>query len=118
MPRYPDFIRNIVNVKISKYLREKKLATNFIDEVKKQLVEAEDRYGFNSYSGDPEKLGEYLLSSDFKIVVDLFRSAGEKMLLRDILVEAREKYRGLGKVVEAIDRVLEKLEEKDDNGGG
>jgi len=107
--RYPDFLRNIVNPKLSKYVKTGGEIAKYVEEIRKRILEAENKYGFSIYGGDPEKLKDYLLSDDFKLIVKLFKSANSLSILEEILIEAKSKYSDLPSVVEAVDKALEML---------
>jgi len=110
--RYPDFLRNIVNPKLSKYVKTSGEIAKYVEEIRKRILETENKYGFSIYGGDPEKLKDYLLSEDFKLIMKLFKSANSLSILEEILVEAKNRYSDLPNVVEAVDRVLEMLKHK------
>ncbi len=110
--RYPDFLRHIVNPKLSTYMKKHRIPANLVDEIKKNLIEAENKYGFSSFGGNPEKLRDYLNSSDFKLLISIFRSGKILNLLEEILQETREKYYDLKLVVETIEKILRELETK------
>ncbi|OYT40539.1 MAG: hypothetical protein B6U89_01655 [Desulfurococcales archaeon ex4484_58] len=114
MSRYVDFLRHIVNVKIAKYISNKGALRGF-DDIKRLLEEAEAKYGFSAFYGEPEKLKDYLLSDDFKLLVKAFKSIDALDLLVDILRETREKYRDLESVVEAIDHVLKDINREEES---
>ena len=104
---YPDFLRHIVNPKLSTSLRRKKSLKNHVDEIRKFIIEAENKYRFSRFNGNPENLAEYLVSEDFTLLVKLFKNADSLDILEEILREVREKYGDLPRVVEAVDKALE-----------
>jgi hypothetical protein len=110
MVKYPDFLRHIVNVKLSEYSIKRKKIIPIIDEVRKLIAKAENRYRFSSFGGNPENLAKYLKSDDFKLVISAFESAGALDILIDILRVAREKYSDLPVVAEAIDEAVKSIE--------
>lgn len=110
MVKYPDFLRHIVNVKLSEYSVKHRKIIPIIDEVRKLIAKAENRYRFSSFGGNPENLAKYLRSEDFKLVISAFESANALDVLIDILGVAREKYSDLPVVVEAIDKVVKDVE--------
>ncbi len=106
--RYPDFLRHIVNSKLAEYSNNKSVAS-IIDEVRKMIAKAEEKYNFSSFGGNPENLAKYLKSADFKLVVSLFKSASKLDVLKEILTETKKLYSELPSVVKAIDEVLPSL---------
>lgn len=111
--KYPDFLRHIVNPKLAKYTRERRNLGNHVDEIRKFIAEAENKYQFSIFNGDPEKLADYLLSEDFTLLVKLFKSAGSLDVLEEILLETREKYSDLPRISKTIDKVLKKIREQE-----
>ncbi|ABN69631.1 hypothetical protein Smar_0523 [Staphylothermus marinus F1] len=109
MVRYPDFLRHIVNTKLSELTRKYRELTGHIDEIRKEISKAESKYGFSSFGGNPENLANYLLSDDFNLIISSFKAANSLKALEEILVEAKKAYSELPNVVKAIDMVLEKL---------
>ncbi len=117
MVRYPDFIRHIVNPILANYIRKRRNLVNTVEEIKKFLVEAEVKYGFSSFNGDPEKLSDYLMSSDFNLLIRVFKSCNSIDVLKEILNTAKEKYSDLPRVVEAINHVFKNLEKYEEDEG-
>lgn len=111
--KYPDFLRHIVNPILSKYMIEKKNLRNHVDEIRKFVLEAENKYKFSIFGGNPEKLVDYFLSEDFKLLIDLFESCNSLEVLREILVETKKKYHGLPQISKAINRVLRKIRQRE-----
>ncbi|MCD6300903.1 MAG: hypothetical protein J7L82_02415 [Staphylothermus sp.] len=107
--RYPDFLRHIVNAKLSEHMKKIKNLTSIVDEVRKLVSSAEAKYGFSSFGGNPEKLADYLLSKDFDLVIQAFKAVNGLDTLVDILNETKNKYNDLPIVVDAINKVLEKI---------
>jgi len=106
--RYPDFLRHIVNSKLAEYSHSKGIA-GIIDEVRKMIAKAEEKYNFSSFGGNPENLAKYLKSNDFKLVISLFKSVNKLDVLEEILIETKKSYAELPSVVKAIDEVLPSL---------
>jgi len=107
--RYPDFLRHIVNTKLSEHVKKNKSLTSIIDEIRKLISTAEAKYGFSSFGGNPEKLADYLLSKDFDLVIQAFKAVNALDVLTDILEETKKRYNDLPIVVEAIDKVMKKI---------
>ncbi|WP_338601483.1 hypothetical protein V6M85_00220 [Sulfolobus tengchongensis] len=61
MLNQPDFLRHIA----SKVLSPLTIDSKRLDEARRILGEAEVKYNFSSYGGDPKKLIDFLLSPDF-----------------------------------------------------
>jgi ElaB/YqjD/DUF883 family membrane-anchored ribosome-binding protein len=108
--RYPDFLRHIVNRKLSELSSRYKGLLNHTDEIRKLIALAEAKYKFSSFGGDPENLAKYLLSEDFDLVINSFKAANALNALRNILEEAKKAYSDLPAVVDAIDKVLSRIE--------
>jgi len=106
---HPDFLRNIVNPALSKHVKVKEGLRNSVDEIRRLVFDAENKYKFSIYNGDPANLAKYLVSDDFKLVVDLFKSSEALEVLEEILLEAKTKYRDIPVVVEAVDKILEQV---------
>ncbi|MCY0882726.1 MAG: hypothetical protein OWQ50_02725 [Acidianus infernus] len=77
----PDFLRHIAN----KVLTPNTLDPKRLDEVRKLLGEAENKYNFSSYGGNPKKLVDYLLSPDFTELVFIIVIDLTKKLLEEII---------------------------------
>jgi len=57
----PDFLRHVA----SKILSPLSIDSKRLDEARRILGEAEVKYNFSSYGGNPKKLIDFLLSPDF-----------------------------------------------------
>ncbi len=108
-----DFLRHIVN----RVLASSNLPRQVVDDIRKFVGRAEDKYKFNAFGGDVRKLADYLNSKDFDDLVTLVKGVktekGEEPaveVLKKILMEAREAYKDIPEVVEAVDRRLRELE--------
>jgi len=102
-------------------MRERANLKTSIDEVRKLIFEAENKYRFSIYNGDPSNLAAYLMSEDFKLVLNIFESANSLDILEEILLEARKKYSDIITVVNAIEAVIKILRSrrgKDNAPGG
>lgn len=104
-----DFVRHIVNPILSRRLKDRERLVNAVDEIRKFIVEAEEKYGFSVYGGDLVKLCDYLSSNDFKILVDVFRSIDSIDILVEILNIAKIKYSRYERIVECVDKALKTL---------
>jgi len=113
MPARKDFMRHIVN----RVLASSKLPRQVVDDIRRAVGRAEDKYKFHAFGGDVRRLADYLRSRDFDDLVQLVRSVrtekGEEPtieVLKRILLEAREAYKDIPEVVEAINERLKELE--------
>ncbi|MCH4815005.1 MAG: hypothetical protein QXY87_04245 [Saccharolobus sp.] len=61
MLNQPDFLRHVA----SKILSPLSIDSKRLDEARRILGEAEVKYNFSSYRGNPKKLIDFLLSPDF-----------------------------------------------------
>lgn len=102
-----DFLRHIVNRVLAD--SGENLPRQVIDDVRKFVSKAEEKYRFSAFGGSVSNLAKYLSSSDFDDLVTILRSAGGLDVLRRILEEARSSYGDLKDVVAAIDRRLSEL---------
>ncbi len=107
---YRDFLRHIINPKLSQYGRRKRYLIGVLDEVRKLIASAEDRYGFSVYGGNPVNLVKYFNSSDFDLVVSVLKSANALDILEDILKEVIKTYSDLPEVVQAASKKLHDIE--------
>lgn len=105
----PDFLRHIVNTKLSEYSKTRRHLIPVLDEVRKLIASAEDQYGFSIYGGKLENLANYLNSSDFDLVINILKSANALDILEDILGTIMEKYSDTETVVEAARKRLEEI---------
>jgi hypothetical protein len=108
-----DFLRHIVN----RVLASSKLPRQVVDDIRRMVGRAEDKYKFHAFGGDVRNLAKYLRSRDFDDLVTLVRGIrvekGEEQpleVLKKILLEAREAYKDIPEVVAAIDERLKALE--------
>ncbi|HIC99549.1 MAG TPA: hypothetical protein EYP08_08005 [Pyrodictiaceae archaeon] len=105
-----DFLRQIVNPILAKY--SVRLPRQVIDDVRKSIGRAEDRYKFSSYGGDIVKLADYLRSRDFDEVISIVKSADAMNILVEILETARDAYKEYPEVVKAVEERIEELKGK------
>lgn len=104
-----DFLRHIVN----RILAESNAPRQLLDDIRRAVGSAEDKYKFNAFGGDVKRLADYLRSRDFDDLITIARSdrSGQGLeLLRRILEEARKVYSDIPEVVDAIDARLRELE--------
>ncbi|MCE4617120.1 MAG: hypothetical protein F7C32_00845 [Desulfurococcales archaeon] len=104
-----DFLRNIVNTKLS--VNSDRLPAALIEDLREEVGRAEEKYKFSVYGGDVKRLVDYLNSSDFEKIVMLARAHNALWIVREILEEAKKEYSGYPEIVNAINKRLENLEE-------
>lgn len=86
------------------------MSQQIIDDIKKAVGRAEDRFKFDAFSGDVRRLADYIKSRDFDDLVNLLKSTPEGLdVLRRILEEAKKAYSDIPEVVEAIEQRLKEL---------
>ncbi len=100
-----DFLRHIVN----RVLAEHSLPRQIVEDVRKSIGYAEEKYKFSAFGGDPRRLAEYLRSRDFDDVVQLLRAAKADEVLVKILEEVKKRYSEYKEVVEAAETRLREL---------
>ncbi len=100
-----DFLRHIVN----RVLAEYNLPRQIVEDVRKSIGYAEERYKFSAFGGDPRRLADYLRSRDFDDVVMILRGAKADEVLVKILEEAKKRYSEYREVVEAVEERLREL---------
>ncbi len=105
MPGKTDFLRHIVN----KILAERKIPWQVGSDVRKFVGQAEDKYKFSIYGGDPSRLAEYLSSRDFDDVLSILRDSGLTRIAEEILENVINAYKEYPEVVEAARKRLEQL---------
>ncbi len=105
-PRKIDFLRQIVNRVL---VEEQKLPPQLVDDIRKQVAQAEDKYGFSAFGGDVAKLAEYLKSKDFDNLIASFKAVDALHVLEKILLKAKEYYKDYSEIVEAIDKRLDEI---------
>ncbi|MEB3755494.1 MAG: hypothetical protein GSR79_01340 [Desulfurococcales archaeon] len=103
-----DFLRNIVNHVLAE--NSDKLPPSFVDDLRETLGRIEVKYGFSSIDGDPHKLADFILSSDFEDLIILARNQKALWIMKEILEMTKDEYNDLSDVVSAIDTRLSNLE--------
>lgn len=101
-----DFLRQIVNPIL---VEETQLPPQIIEDIRKQVANAEDKYKFSAFGGDVRKLAEYIKSKDFDLLLSTFKAVDGLRVLEKILEKAKEEYKDYADVVEAIDTRLEEI---------
>ncbi len=114
MARKVDFLRHIVN----RVLAESRLSPQLIDDVRKRIGYAEERYKFSAFGGDVRRLADFLRSREFDELITVFKSGNALDKLYEILKIARQKYSDIGELVAAIDEAIAKVERQLKGGRG
>ncbi len=97
---------------MNRVLASSKVSQQIIDDIKKAVGRAEDRFKFDAFSGDVKRLADYIRSRDFDDLVNILKSTPEGLdVLRRILEEAKKAYSDIPEVVEAIEQRLKELGE-------
>ena len=105
-----DFLRHIVN----RVLASPDTPRQLVDDIRRHVGRAEDRYKFHAFGGDVRRLADYLRSRDFDDLINVARSerSGKGLeVLKKILEEAKKAYSDIPEVVAAIDERLKQIEE-------
>lgn len=105
-----DFLRQIVNPVLAKH--SVRLPRQVVDDIRKSIGRAEDRYKFSSYGGSMSKLADYLRSRDFDEVISIVKGVDAINILVEILEAARDAYKEYPEVVKAIEERIEELKGK------
>jgi len=104
--RRVDFLRHIVN----RVLASSNVPQQLIEDVKKLIGRAEDRYKFDAFSGNVKNLAEYLRSTEFNDLINVMKSSpGGLEILKKILEEAKKAYSDIPEIAEAIDKRLKEI---------
>lgn len=85
-----DFLRHIANRVISENIA--RLPLNVVDDIKKRLGQAEDKYRFSLYNGNPLRLVDYLRSEDFLELAKYLKALHVDWILDGILQALEEEY--------------------------
>jgi vacuolar-type H+-ATPase subunit H len=104
-----DFLRHIVN----RVLASLNVPAQYIDDIRRAVGRAEDKYRFDAFSGDVRRLADYIKSRDFDELIMQAKAENKAILLealKKILEEAKKAYSDIPEVVEAIDARLKELE--------
>ena len=107
MPRYEDFLRNIVNRVLARH--SNRLPPQFIEEARRVISRAEDKYRFSVYGGNPANLYRYLRSHDFRELIVLFKSANAVDVLKEILSLTAETYADISEIVDEAKKIINSL---------
>ena len=103
-----DFLRHIANKVISE--NTAKIPLPVINDIRKALGRAEDKYKFSIFGGNPLTLKDYLSSQEFQDLVELLRVHNLTWVIEKILEGLLEEYReSCPEVAEAAKRALEEI---------
>ncbi|AAK41151.1 hypothetical protein SULI_09455 [Saccharolobus solfataricus] len=100
MLNQPDFLRHIA----SKILSPLTIDSKRLDEARRILGEAEVKYNFSSYGGNPKKLIDFLLSPDF---TELSLILGPDMT-KKLLEAIKDNYTDED-IKKVVDKILEEI---------
>ncbi|NOZ88812.1 MAG: hypothetical protein GXO15_02685 [Crenarchaeota archaeon] len=104
-----DFLRHIVN----RVLASPDAPKQIVDDIRRLVGRAEDKYKFHAFGGDVRRLADYIRSREFEdliMVAKSDRSGKGVEILRRILEEAKKAYSDIPEVVQAIEERLKQLE--------
>ena len=85
-----DFLRHIANRVIAEYAS--KIAATTLEDLRKMLSNAEDKYKFTIYGGDPARLLDYFSSEDWADLVEFSRNTHTEEMLVAILRRLADEY--------------------------
>lgn len=110
MPK--DFVRHVLNPLLGQAILEGRVAGSYVNEIRRQIERAEDKYNFSAYGGFPERLAEFIRSDDFYVLANTFKAAGIADVLGRALEEVRRSYQDYQDVVVAAEEALKQLQEQ------
>ncbi|MCE4612169.1 MAG: hypothetical protein F7B17_09390 [Desulfurococcales archaeon] len=85
-----DFLRHIANRVIAEYAH--KLPATTVEDIRKRLSSAEDKFKFSIYGGDPARLLDYFESEEWAGLVDYAKNTHSEEVLLQILKRLAEEY--------------------------
>ncbi len=101
-----DFLRQIVNPTLIEF----DIPQQVLNEIRKKLESAENKYKFSAFDGDPKRLADFLRSPDWKEIVTLLKQAKLEIVARKILEKVIESY-DIDEVKKAAKEALKELKE-------
>ena len=101
-----DFLRHIFNPIIDKYVRSGKLSSKEAIEAKKMVYQAEEKFKFSAYGGNPANLVYYFKSDDFSSLIKLLSSSSAGDILIEVLEETKSSYSEIKELNEVIDNLI------------
>ncbi len=105
-----DFLRHIVN----RELASSDIPPQVIEDIKRILGRAEDKYRFDAYGGDIRNLAKFLESSDFNDLVAVIKSSQTPTtvdIMIRILEKTKEIYSDYEDLVAIISKKINELKE-------
>jgi len=107
-----DFLRNIVNPILNEHV-ERGMPIKVASEIRKLVLQAENKYKFSVFGGDPRNLKLYLNSEEFSELVKFLATSGYRDVLLRILEETREAYSELEDVRLAVESAIRSISRED-----
>lgn len=108
-----DFLRHIVNRVLSDYAD--KVPANVIEDIRKHIGRAEDKYRFTVFGGYPKRIIDYLDSEEWRDLVEYMRNLHMEWILRTILDRLAEEYRqACPQVARRAEEAISRLESRDE----
>ncbi|MEM0340149.1 MAG: hypothetical protein QXN05_04530 [Acidilobaceae archaeon] len=87
-----DFLRNIFNTVLLEESSGRSLPLVVIEELKKRMARAEDRFKFSIYGGDPRGLIKFFESEEWRNIVSYANSTDALWVLKEALKRLKEDY--------------------------
>ncbi|MEM1873554.1 MAG: hypothetical protein QXS85_02280 [Acidilobaceae archaeon] len=87
-----DFLRHIFNATLVEKSWEKLPPTVVIEELKKRMARAEDKFKFSIYGGDPRRLVDFLDSDEWREIVNYAKSMDALWILEEALKKLEREY--------------------------
>lgn len=112
-----DFLRHIANPVINRHVELKTIKLREAVELKKALSQAEEKFKFSVYNGEPGNLANFLKSKDFEDLLRAFKSYNALHVLVEILEKAAEAYRDIGQLHQALVQALNSIKTPTTEGG-
>lgn len=105
-------MRNIVNPILNEHV-ERGMPIKVASEIRKLVLQAENKYKFSVFGGDPRNLKLYLNSEEFSELVKFLATSGYRDVLLRILEETREAYSELEDVRLAVESAIRSISRED-----
>jgi len=105
-------LRNIVNPILNEHV-ERGMPIKVASEIRKLVLQAENKYKFSVFGGDPRNLKLYLNSEEFSELVKFLATSGYRDVLLRILEETREAYSELEDVRLAVESAIRSISRED-----
>lgn len=105
-----DFLRHVVNPVLTTYM-DKGLPPKVANELRKAIAQAEDKYKFSAFTGNPLNILQYLKSREFAELVSLSKALKAEYVLAEILRAAAEMYKPhMPELAKSFEKALKSLE--------